>query len=74
MERITKSTQFFDHDEIVLHGSSLPHTLPTVEIFTKHMVELQVSPHDHIVCYDNIGMFSAPRAAWMFRYFGAENV
>ena len=73
-ERITKQTLFFDHDEIVLPGSNLPHTLPTVEIFTKHMKELQVSPQDQIVCYDNIGLFSAPRAAWMFRYFGAEQV
>jgi len=27
-----------------------------------------------IVCYDNQGLFSVARAAWMFRYFGADNV
>lgn len=31
-------------------------------------------PDDEIVCYDNLGIFSSARAAWMFRYFGASNV
>jgi thiosulfate/3-mercaptopyruvate sulfurtransferase len=26
------------------------------------------------VCYDQLGIFSVARAAFMFRYFGAENV
>jgi thiosulfate/3-mercaptopyruvate sulfurtransferase len=73
-ERITESTQFFDIDEIVLPGSNLPHTLPTLEIFAGHMERLRLKPNDHIVCYDSVGIFSAPRAAWMFRYFGATHV
>jgi thiosulfate/3-mercaptopyruvate sulfurtransferase len=35
---------------------------------------MNISAHDYIVCYDNVGIFSAPRAAWMLRYFGAKNV
>ena len=38
------------------------------------MRALRIIPTHDIVCYDNLGMFSAPRAAWMFRYFGATNV
>ena len=38
------------------------------------MKRLRVLPTDSIVCYDSLGLFSAPRAAWMFRFFGAENV
>jgi len=38
------------------------------------MMDLKISPQDQIVCYDSVGLFSAPRAAWMFRYFGAEKV
>lgn len=72
--RLTKDTQHFDIDEIVLPESDLPHTLPTCEIFTEHMRRLRVLPTDEIICYDSLGLFSAPRAAWMFRYFGAQNV
>lgn len=38
------------------------------------MNRLNLQPSDHIVCYDSVGIFSAPRVAWMFRYFGATNV
>ena len=72
--RLTSSTQFFDIDKIALQGSNLPHTLPTAEIFTEHMKRLRVRKTDQIICYDHVGMFSVARAAWMMRYFGAENV
>ena len=35
---------------------------------------MNIDSQDYIVCYDNVGIFSAPRAAWMLRYFGAKNV
>ena len=38
------------------------------------MKKLRIAPSHDIVCYDNLGIFSAPRVAWMFRYFGASNV
>ena len=72
--RITQDTQFFDIDGVVQPESDLPHTLPTCDIFTEHMKKLRIAPSHDIVCYDNLGIFSAPRVAWMFRYFGALNV
>jgi len=33
-----------------------------------------VRKNDDIVVYDNTGIFSAPRAAWTLRFFGASNV
>jgi len=71
---LSKTTQFFDIDEIAEPGSKLPHTLPSVEIFTEHMKRLRIGRTDQIICYDALGMFSVARAAWMFRFFGAENV
>ena len=38
------------------------------------MKNMRVHCSDTIVCYDNIGIFSAPRVAWTMRYFGAKNV
>jgi thiosulfate/3-mercaptopyruvate sulfurtransferase len=73
-ERITLDTQFFDHEEIVMPNSNLPHTLPPLDVFQAHLTKMYIDAHDYIVCYDNVGIFSAPRAAWMLRYFGANNV
>jgi thiosulfate/3-mercaptopyruvate sulfurtransferase len=72
--RITKDTLFFDHDEVCDKTNSLPHTMPSLDVFTENMKKLGI-PKDHlIVCYDNFGIATAPRAAWMFRFFGAKNV
>ena len=72
--RITLDTQFFDHDAIAMPDSKLPHTLPDLRTFEDAMRKIQVRIDDNIICYDNIGIFSSARAAWMLSYFGAENV
>jgi thiosulfate/3-mercaptopyruvate sulfurtransferase len=69
--RITPDTQFFDHDKVVAEGSDLPHTMPPLHIFQAQMDEFNIHPHHNIVCYDNQGMFSVARCAWMLRYYGA---
>ena len=38
------------------------------------MKRLRIRKTDQIICYDAMGMFSVARAAWMFRYFGAQDV
>ena len=38
------------------------------------MQRLGISRTDDIVCYDNVGVFSAPRVAWTLQFFGAERV
>lgn len=63
---------FFDQDKIVDPDSSLPHTLPTPEHFARAAGELGLSENDTIVVYDGPGMFTAPRAWWMLRTFGAR--
>lgn len=73
-ERITLDTQFFDIDQIALPGSTLPHTLPDLKTFSEAMRQLQIKNDDRVVCYDNVGIFSSARAAWMLRYFGATDV
>ena len=65
---------FFDQDAVVDPASSLPHTLPSPDIFAKAVGAMGISNTDTIVVYDGMGLFSAPRIWWMFRTFGARDV
>ena len=65
---------FFDQDDVVDPASRLPHTLPSAEIFARAVGRLGIVETDTIVVYDGLGLFSAPRAWWMFRTFGARDV
>lgn len=64
---------FFDHDAIVEPASPLPHTLPSAGQFANAAGQMGLSETDTIIVYDGPGMFSAPRAWWMLRIFGAGN-
>lgn len=65
---------FFDHDTVVQPGSSLPHTLPSPEVFATFAGSMGISQNDTIIVYDGPGLFSAPRVWWMFRIMGARDV
>jgi thiosulfate/3-mercaptopyruvate sulfurtransferase len=65
---------FFDHDQVVDPDSSLPHALPRPADFARMAGSMGVAVDDTIVVYDGPGLFSAPRARWMFRLFGATDV
>jgi thiosulfate/3-mercaptopyruvate sulfurtransferase len=66
--------QFFDIDEIADTTSPLPHMLPPVEKFVSRVRRLGVGDGHRVVVYDSEGLFSAPRAWWMFRVFGHADV
>jgi thiosulfate/3-mercaptopyruvate sulfurtransferase len=65
---------FFDIDELSDHSTDLPHMLPSPDSFSRQMAELGVSDRATIVVYEQEGVFSAPRAWWMLRTFGAHDV
>jgi thiosulfate/3-mercaptopyruvate sulfurtransferase len=65
---------FFDIDELSDHSTALPHMLPTPEAFSRSMSSLGVGDQMTIVIYEQEGVFSAPRAWWMLRTFGAQQV
>jgi thiosulfate/3-mercaptopyruvate sulfurtransferase len=65
---------FFDIDGIADTSSDMPHMLPSPDDFSRMVGALGISDTDTIVIYDELGLFSAPRAWWTFRSFGAENV
>jgi thiosulfate/3-mercaptopyruvate sulfurtransferase len=64
----------FDHDKIADHSTNLPHMVPSPEYFAQEVGRLGISENDVIVVYDGPGIFSAPRAWWLFRIMGAKTV
>lgn len=64
----------FDIEALSDHTSPLPHMMPRPEAFAVAMRELGVDQDKHLVIYDDGNLFSAPRAWWMLRTFGVENV
>lgn len=65
---------FFDIEALSDHTSPLPHMMPRPEAFAVAMRELGVGSDKHLVIYDEGDLFSAPRAWWMLKAFGVEQV
>ena len=61
---------FFDIDGISDPDSSLPHMLPSPDLFAEGVSALGVGDDSHVVVYDTVGLYSAARVWWMFRVFG----
>jgi len=74
LERHIPGAVFFDIEEFSDHSTSLPHMLPDAETFSRDVGKLGVGDGMTIVVYEQEGVFSAPRAWWMFRTFGARDV
>jgi thiosulfate/3-mercaptopyruvate sulfurtransferase len=63
--------QRFDFDQrIAQEHTELPHMLPSAAKFEAEVRSLGVNESSAIVCYDGTGIFSAPRAWWMFKAMG----
>ena len=50
------------------------HTLPAPHVFSSKMRKLGVGDGQTVVVYDSAGFYAAPRAWWMFKVMGAEQV
>ena len=65
---------FFDIEQLSDHSSPLPHMLPTPDVFSRDLSALGIGDDMAIVIYEQEGVFSAPRAWWMLKTFGAQIV
>lgn len=65
---------FFDIETLSDRNSAYPHMMPRAEAFAVAMRELGVSHDKHLIIYDEGTLFSAPRAWWMLKTFGVDNV
>ena len=66
--------RFFDIDQVADRQTPLPHMVPAAGEFEQRIGELGVGNASRVVCYDQQGIFSAPRAWWMLRLFGHDRV
>jgi thiosulfate/3-mercaptopyruvate sulfurtransferase len=65
----------FDFDQHLCdHNTTLPHMMPSPEFFTEEMQKLGINQDSAIVVYDYVGVYSSPRAWWMFRAMGHGQV
>lgn len=55
-------------------SSSLPNTLPKPEAFAAEARKLGINKNSKIVVYDTKGIYSSPRAWYLFKSMGHENV
>jgi len=65
---------FFDIEDLSDETSPLPHMLPPAIKFASRMRRLGLGDGNLIVVYDGAGIYSAPRAWWMLRVMGHEDV
>ncbi|HHF3130985.1 TPA: sulfurtransferase [Vibrio diabolicus] len=65
----------FDYDnDFCLPDTNLPHMMPTEEGFNHSAQKLGLNNEDLIIVYDNSGTLASPRAWWMFKAMGHDNV
>jgi len=72
--KIPGSKKFNFDTEICDQNTELPHMLCTPVEFQQSVRQLGVYSDSIIVVYDAMGIFSSPRAWWMFKTMGHEKV
>ncbi|WP_428637186.1 sulfurtransferase, partial [Shewanella sp.] len=67
--------QKFDLEKVFYDSTSTQlHAMPTPEQFANEATALGIDRDSLVVVYDNQGIYSAPRAWWMFKLMGHANV
>ncbi|KAF4572704.1 hypothetical protein EYR36_007214 [Pleurotus pulmonarius] len=66
--------QYLDLDEVATPSElGLMHMMPNEPIFANACEKFGITPSTHVILYDVHGVFSSPRALFMFRAFGHTN-
>jgi len=71
---IPKALRFDIDTEFSDQTAPYPHTCLSDAIFTAKVQALGINANSTIVVYDDIGIFSSPRAWWMFKAMGHEKI
>lgn len=74
LKRHIPGAVFFDLDAIADHAVALPHMAPPRGEFEKAMGDFGISNTDHVIVYDDNGIFSAARVWWTFIAMGHRSV
>ena len=68
-KKLSQGALFFDIDRVCDLDSHLPHMLPSAEVFNQALQQLGIAADKHLIFFDRIGLFSAPRGWWTFKIF-----
>lgn len=68
------NSMVFNIDLFSLPESNLPHMMPSPEMFGAGARKLGINQDSMIVVYDEAGIYSSPRAWFMFRAMGLNNI
>ncbi|CAE6439347.1 unnamed protein product [Rhizoctonia solani] len=72
-QRRIPGARFLDLDTVASqHPLGLKHMMPSGEVFAKACEEMGIEPSSQVILYDTHGVFSSPRALYMFKSFGHE--
>lgn len=75
IEEQIPTARFFDlKNKFSDTSAPFPTTFPSAEQFTKSAQKLGINKDSAIVIYDDKGIYSSPRAWWLFKAFGHDNV
>ncbi|NJB69693.1 thiosulfate/3-mercaptopyruvate sulfurtransferase [Saonia flava] len=70
-----KNARFFDiKNSFSDKESALPTTMLSPETFTQECRKLGIKKDSIVIIYDGLGIYSSPRAWWMFKIMGFQNV
>lgn len=69
-----KNAHFFDLTKFKNQESTFPNTYPSPKYFEQEIRKLGIKNEHHIVIYDANGIYSAPRAWWLFKLMGHQKV
>lgn len=70
-----KNARFFDiKNSFSKKDAALPNTLPTAQEFEQECRKLGINKSSKIVVYDNLGIYTSPRAWWLFKTMGHKDI
>lgn len=67
-------SRVFDIEEFSAAEVSLPHMLLTEDAFNRKAQELGINTNSKIYVYDNVGIYSSPRAWFNLKFMGCKDV
>ncbi|MEM7070881.1 MAG: sulfurtransferase [Pseudomonadota bacterium] len=74
LEQHIEGAHFFDIDLFCDLDNPIPHALPDAKTFSDLVTPMGIGKHDAIIFYEKEPIFSAPRAWFMFKLFGHQNL
>lgn len=73
-KRIPRARIFDLQNTFKDQNAPLPNTMPSPEYFEKEAQKIGINQESVIVIYDHHGVYSSPRAWWIFKTMGHQNV